>query len=62
MLYKVKKSFIERNGKIRKKGDVIPMVDVVAKFYEENKFIEKIEDGHVTSIQLIEKKGKKKKK
>ena len=60
MLYKVKKSFIERNGKIRKKGDVIPMVDVVAKFYEENKFIEKIEDGK-EDVQ-VEKKDKKKKK
>ena len=44
MKYKVKKSFIERNGKIRKKNDIVDMVDVVAEFYEKNGYIEKIDD------------------
>ena len=61
MKYLVKKSFIERNGKVRKKGDKIDMVDVVAEFYEKNKFIEKIDGKEVAADKKPEQKDKSKK-
>ena len=53
MKYRVKKTFIERNGKVRKKGSVVDIVDVVAEFYEKNNYIEKINDEVKIDVQKV---------
>ena len=58
MQYKVIKSFIERNGKIRKKGDTINMVDIVADFYEKHNYIKMLDDIKDEDMKPV-KRGKK---
>lgn len=43
MKYKALKIFIERNGKVRQKGDTFDMTDIVANFYVKNGYIAPVE-------------------
>lgn len=65
MKYKVKRAFVERNGKHYKTGEEVDMVEIAADFYLKNGFLQSIEQNinkKIIDTNNVDIKPKRKKK